>query len=133
MAKRSQFKMSISERRRRNFSENFKKGKVKELESGVTQVNDLCKQYEVSSTSVYRWLKLYGSTRETQEKMIVESLSDTQELLRLKKQVADLERIVGQKQIMIDFKDKMIELAEETYGVDIKKKFSTKPSVSSGK
>ncbi len=43
MAKRSQFKMSISERRRRNFSENFKKGKVKELESGVTQVNDLCK------------------------------------------------------------------------------------------
>ncbi len=133
MAKRSQFKMSISERRRRNFRENFKKGKVKELESGVTQVNDLCKQYEVSSTSVYRWLKLYGSTRETQEKMIVESLSDTQELLRLKKQVADLERIVGQKQIMIDFKDKMIELAEETYGVDIKKKFSTKPSVSSGK
>ncbi len=133
MAKRSQFKMSISERRRRNFSENFKKSKVKELESGVTQVNDLCKQYEVSSTSVYRWLKLYGSTRETQEKMIVESLSDTQELLRLKKQVADLERIVGQKQILIDFKDKMIELAEETYGVDIKKKFSTKPSGSFGK
>ncbi len=133
MAKRSQFKMSISERRRRNFSENFKKGKVKELESGVTQVNDLCKQYEVSSTSVYRWLKLYGSTRETQEKMIVESLSDTHELLRLKKQVAELERMVGQKQILIDFKDKMIELAEETYGVDIKKKFSTKPSVSSGK
>ena len=133
MAKRSQFKMSISQRQLRNFSENFKKGKVKELESGVTQVNDLCKQYEVSTTSVYRWLKLFGSKRETHEKMIVENLSDTQELLRLKKQVADLERIVGQKQILLDFKDKMIELAEETYGVDIKKKFSTKPSGSSGK
>ena len=133
MAKRSQFKMSISERRRRNFSENFKKGKVKELENGITQVDDLCKQYEVSTTSIYRWLKLYGSKGETKEKMIVESLSDTQELLRLKKQVADLERTVGQKQILIDFKDKMIELAEETYGVDIQKKFSTKPSGSSGK
>jgi transposase len=128
MAKRSQFKMSISERRRRSFSENFKKAKVKELESGATQVDDLCKQYEVSNTSVYKWLRLYGSKGETKEKMIVESLSDTQELLRLKKQVADLERMIGQKQILIDFKDKMIELAEETYGVDIKKKFSTKPS-----
>jgi transposase len=128
MAKRGQFKMSISERRRRSFSENFKKAKVKELESGATQVDDLCKQYEVSNTSVYKWLRLYGSKGETKEKMIVESLSDTQELLRLKKQVADLERMIGQKQILIDFKDKMIELAEETYGVDIKKKFSTKPS-----
>lgn len=127
MAKRSQFKMSISERLRRSFSENFKKAKVKELENGITQVNDLCRQYEVSTTSVYRWLKLYGSKGETKERMIVENLSDTQELLRLKKQVADLERTVGQKQILIDFKDKMIELAEETYGVDIKKKFSTKP------
>ena len=76
---------------------------------------------------------MYGTKGEVKEKMIVESLSDTQELLRLKMQVAELERIIGQKQILIDFKDKMIELAEETYGVDIKKKFSTKPSGSSGK
>jgi len=33
---------------------------------------------------------------------------------------------------MIDFKDKMIELAEEAYGVDIKKKFSTRQSNTSG-
>ena len=133
MAKRSQFRMSVSERLRRNFSEGFKKDKVRELESGVTHVNDLCRQYEVSTTSVYRWLKSYGTKGERKEKMIVESLSDTQELLRLKKEVAELERMIGQKQILIDFKDKMIELAEETYGVDIKKKFSTKPSGTSGK
>ena len=39
-----------------------------------------------------------------------------------------LMRIVGQKQIEIDFKDKMIDLAEEMYHVDIKKKLSTQPS-----
>ncbi|MBK5261313.1 MAG: hypothetical protein JJE17_01920, partial [Peptostreptococcaceae bacterium] len=44
--------------------------------------------------------------------------SDTRQLLALKKKVAELEQIVGQKQILIDFKDKMIDLAEETYGVD---------------
>jgi len=128
MAKRSQFKMSLSERQRRSFSENFKRVKVKEIESGVTRVDDLCRQYEVSNTSVYRWMKLYGTKGHATEKMVVETLSDTQQLLALKKQVADLERTIGQKQILLDFKDKMIELAEQTYGVDIKKKFSTKPS-----
>jgi hypothetical protein len=68
-----------------------------------------------------------------QERLIVETQSDTQELLALKKRVAELERIVGQKQILIDFKDKMIEIAEEQYGVDIKKKFSSIPSGTSGK
>ena len=31
----------------------------------------------------------------------------------LKKKIAELERIIGQKQILIDFKDKIIELAEQ--------------------
>jgi hypothetical protein len=53
--------------------------------------------------------------------------------LALKQKVAELERIIGQKQLLIDFKDKMIDLAEETYGVEIKKNFSTQPSPASGK
>lgn len=53
-------------------------------------------------------------------------------ILSLKKKVAELERIIGQKQILLDFKDKMIEIAEETYGVDIKKKISTEPLNTSG-
>ena len=67
------------------------------------------------------------------ERMIIENQSDTQQLLALKKQVAELERVLGQKQILLDFKDKMIELAEEHYKLDIKKKFSTSPSNTSGK
>lgn len=66
------------------------------------------------------------------ERVIVETESDTLELLALKKKVAELERIIGQKQILLDFKDKMIDLAEEAYGVDIKKKFTTKPSNTTG-
>ena len=131
MAKRTDFKMSIPERRRRSFSESFKRKKVLEIERGISRVNEVCKQYEVSATSVYNWIAKYGSSKK-EAKMVVETDSDTQELLRLKKQVAELERVIGQKQILIDFKDKMIELAEETYGVEIKKKFSTQPSGTSG-
>ena len=57
----------------------------------------------------------------------MESKSDTSKILALQKRIAELERLVGQKQIMIDFKDKMIDLAEEAYQVDIKKKFGTEP------
>ena len=132
MAKRNQFKMSTSERQSRRFSDNFKKTKVREMEQGRTRVSEISKQYEVSTVNVYRWLSKFGSMKNKQERMVVESNSDTRELLELKKKVAELERIVGQKQVLLDFKDKMIDIAEETYGVDIKKKFSTKPSATSG-
>ena len=132
MAKRGDFKMSTSERRSRRFSDNFKIQKVRELETGKIKISELCKEYEVSSKSVYRWLDKFGSTKEKQVRMIVESDSDTKQLLLLRKQVAELEQIIGQKQILIDFKDKMIDIAEETYGVDIKKKFSTQPLNTSG-
>ncbi len=132
MATREQFKMTTAERRRRHFSDSFKIQKVRELETGKTKVSELCKQYEVTATNVYRWLNKFGTMKDKKERLIVETDSDTRQLLELKKKVAELERIVGQKQILIDFKDKMIDLAEETYGVDIKKNFSIRPTNTSG-
>ncbi len=68
-----------------------------------------------------------------EDRLIVELKSDTRELLALKKRLAELEQIIGQKQILIDFNDKMIEIAEQTYGIEIKKKHSTQQSDTSGK
>ena len=128
MATREKFKMTTAERRQRHFSDGFKIQKVRELETGKTKVSELCKQYEVSSTNVYRWLNKFGTMKDKNERLIVEADSDTKRLIELKKKVAGLEQIIGQKQILIDFKDKMIDLAEEAYGVDIKKKYSTQQS-----
>jgi len=116
----------------RSFSEELKRKKVAEIEQGLSRVAEICKQYQVSQTAVYKWLRLYGSNHSKPERLIMESKSDTQELLRLKQRIAELERLVGQKQIQLEFKDKMIEIAEQMYGVDIKKKLSTPPSDTSG-
>ncbi len=132
MEKKQQFTQSRSERQHRTFSENFKKQKVRELESSRSTVSEIAKQYDVTRTNVYRWMRKFGSMKSKKERVIVETDSDTKELLALKKKIADLERIIGQKQILLEFKDKMIDLAEETYQVDIKKKFSTKQSDTSG-
>ncbi len=133
MATREQIKQSTQERRRRVFSPSFKEKKVKEIEQKITSVSQVCKQYQVSSVAVNKWLSLYGDSYKKEIKTIVELESDTRKLLEMKARIAELEQIIGQKQIQLDFKDKMIELAEEMYGVDIKKKLGTKPSSGSGK
>ena len=121
-------KLTEEERQRRSFSESFKRKKVQEIETGQVKISELCRAYQISATSAYRWLYKYGSMRRKNERLIVETESDTQKVIELQRRVAELERIIGQKQIEIDFKDKMIELAEEAYHVDIKKKFCTQPS-----
>jgi transposase-like protein len=132
MANRNQTKMSIEQRRKRKFSESFKIQKVRDLEMKKVSIQELCKVYEVSETSIRRWIDKYGQSRDKPERIVVETDSDTREILALRKKVAELERLIGQKQILLEFKDKMIEIAEDMYGVDIKKKLSTKPSSTSG-
>lgn len=131
MARRSNFKMSITERQYRRFSSSFRQQKVRELEKGTVSVSDICKEYEVAPITVYRWLKKFG-TMKKRERTIVETESDTKKLLEAQQKIAELERLLGQKQIQLEFKDKMIEIAEDMYNVDIKKKLTGKLSGTSG-
>ena len=121
-------KLTNEERKRRRFSESFKRKKVQEIESGQTKISEICRVYQIRRNSVDKWRHKYGSMQQKKERLIIETESDTLKVIELQKQVAELERIIGQKQIEIDFKDKMIDLAEEMYKIDIKKKFCTQPS-----
>lgn len=112
----------------RYFSEDFKKKKVRELERKITSIPDICRTYSVSRTSVYRWIYKYSVMAKKQVKQVVEAKSDTQRIKALEARIKELERIVGQKQLLLEFQDKMIEIAEADYGVDIKKKVGSKLS-----
>src|SRR5438309_3938720 len=121
MANRQQFKQSRQERQRRIFSEEFKRNKVREIEQQLTTIAEVSRQYEVKENSVSKWMAKYGQNYMKGVRTIVESKSHTAKIAALKAQVAELQRIIGEKQVQVEFKDKMIELAEEVYGVDIKK------------
>ncbi len=112
----------------RYFSEDFKKKKVRELERKTTSIPDICRTYSVSRTSVYRWIYKYSVMAKKQVKQVVEAKSDTQRIKALEARIKELERIVGQKQLLLEFQDKMIEIAETDYDVDIKKKIGSKLS-----
>jgi predicted RNase H-like nuclease (RuvC/YqgF family) len=60
------------------------------------------------------------------------SESADQKVNDLKQKIADLERALGQKQIKVDFYEKMLELAEEEYDLDLKKSTSSRSSSGSG-
>lgn len=125
-------KLTVRERQNRYFSEAFRRKKVQEIERNLTTVSELSREYQVSKTAIYKWLYKYSTMRKKGLKQVTEAKSDTRKLQQLKDQVIELERIIGQKQLMIDFQQKVIEMAEQEYRVDIKKKFGDKPSYGTG-
>jgi transposase len=131
MAKRTDFTKK-SRRITRYFSESFKKEKVREIERNLITVREVSKEYEVSDTSVYKWLDKYSTFNKQQVRQIIEPMSDAKKIKELRAKIQELERLVGQKQIQIEFKEKMIELAEQMYKIDIKKKLGSQPSSGSG-
>ena len=126
-------------RQQRYFSETFKKEKVHELIDKRTTVQKLCDLYGVSRTSIYKWLYHYSPHHEQKSRQVVEMESESQKAQFYQNRVAELERIVGQKQLELDFREKLIDIASEELGIDIKKNFSTQvlngsgPIVSCGK
>ena len=128
MGTNSFFTETLRSRQNRYFSEDIKKKIVRDLEKNLTSITDVCYTYEVSRTSIYRWIYKYSAMAKKKHKQIVEPKSDTTRINALKERIKKLERTIGQKQIMIDFKDKMIELAEQRYNVDIKKKLGSRAS-----
>jgi transposase-like protein len=107
--------------KRRIFSEEFKKLRVKEYEKGEFTVNEIAGLYGVCFQTVYTWIYKY-STYNKKGLRIVEMKSSSKEKVKeLQNQVRELERIIGQKQLNIDYLEKMIEIAKEEYDIDIKK------------
>lgn len=126
------YTMSVQERQNRYFSKEFKRRKVGELERNIITTAEICREYQVSRTSVRKWVIKFSTMGKRGVKQIVEAKSDTRKIQQLKQHIKELEQAIGQKQLLIDFQQKVIELAEESYQVDIKKKFGEKPFSGSG-
>lgn len=120
-------KLTVRERQNRYFSEDFKRKKVSELDRNLITIAELSRQYQVNRAAVYKWIYKYSAMRKKGLKQVVEAKSDSGRLLQMKEEIKELQRIIGEKQMKIDFQDKMISLAETAYKIDIKKKFSGRP------
>src|SRR5580658_11311830 len=119
-------------KQRRLFSEAFKREKVKDLVEKRISIRQLSRLYEVSRTSVYNWLYAYSPHHEQKTNLVVQMESEAHKSQMLQQRVAELERVIGQKQLELDFLNKLFEIGSQELGFDIKKNLSTKLSNGTG-
>lgn len=118
-------------RKLRVYPEDLKKELVATFESGKFSVLQLEKLYGIPNVSIYNWIYKYSSFNDKGYRVMESKSSTSNKLKELSQKVRDLEQAIGQKQIMIDYLEKMIELAKTDLNIDIKKNYSTPPSAGS--
>lgn len=108
-------------RPRRVFSETFKREKVKEISAGEYSILSFCKLWNVANSTVYRWIYKYSPDHMKGTITVIQKESEAQKTIHLEAYIAEMERKLGQKQMQIDYLEKLIEIASKDYDVDLKK------------
>jgi transposase len=111
-------------RQRRVFSDAFKREKVDDLLNKRISIAELSKLWEVSDTAIRHWIRQYSPLHKKGITMVIQQDSESVKTQELLKRVAELERTIGQKQMVIDYQDKLLEVASKELEIDIKKNFS---------
>lgn len=118
-------------RKRRHYSEEFKREIVSVFESGKLSVLQIQKLYGVNNGSVYNWIYKFSTFNEKGFRIVEMKESNIEKMKELELKVRELEQAVGQKQIKIDYLEKMIDIANDELKIDIKKNSSTQQSTGS--
>lgn len=126
------YQAQLEIKQRRSFSEAFKREKVKDIVEKRISIRQLSSLYEVSRTAVYNWLYAYSPHHEQKTNLVVQMDSEAHKSQMLQQRVAELERVIGQKQLELDFLNKLFEIGSQELGFDIKKNLSTKLSSGTG-
>jgi transposase len=124
---RQEIRQKLEIRERRIFSEEVKKKAVKDLTSRRTTIKALMNEHQISHQTVYKWLYKYSPYHEQKCTLVVQMKSEETKNSELQKRIAELERVVGQKQLEIEFLNKVLEIGSSELGFDLKKNFSTPP------
>jgi transposase-like protein len=116
----------------RIFSEGLKKRIVTDIRNGLITVSASARLYEVGRGTIYKWLDKYSPTHHKGVRKVVEMESETYKFAELQKRLAETERAFGQKQLEVEYLNRLIASASEDLGVDLKKNFAAQASNGSG-
>lgn len=129
----SKTKVKLSLRPRRIFSDQLKRKIVKDIEAHKVNILGVSREYQVSQASVYNWLNKFSAHLHPTTTIVMQMDSEQYRTKELEKRVAELEAALGRKQLEIDFLNKLIGIADEDLGINIKKNTSTQLSPGTGK
>lgn len=112
---------------RRYFTVEVRKQVVEEVDNGLSKM-EASRKYSVSENTIYRWLAAYSKKYQKTLVTVVEDASATNKVLKLEAELQAAYADLGRSQSENLFLHKIIELANEDLGVDLKKNIETKLS-----
>ena len=123
-------------RTQKDYPMSFKISVVKEYEETKISLGELSRKYGIQGSHTVRtWINKFGTFDWQNRTLQPMAKSKEQELLELRERVkvlerknARLEKELEVKDMKAEFFDLMIDIAEEEYGVDIRKKCSPEQS-----
>lgn len=114
-------KMTVEERRRRRFSEGFRKEQVKLIESGNLTIGEVSRLYEVKRDSIKRWLLKYGK-KELPGPILISTAKEVDRVKELEKENRRLKELIGEQQVELVYKNELLRLSRDRLGDDFEKK-----------
>ena len=115
-------KLTLDERRKRRFTELFKKEQVALIDRGETTVSEIARLYQVKNQNVWNWVRKYSKSA-VAEPLIVGSRNDYDHLRVVERENKSLKQFIGEQQIRIVYLEELLSLAKERLGNDFEKKW----------
>ena len=111
----------------KRYSTAFKKQVVKEYESGET-IYALNGKYGINgSTTIKKWIEQFGRKGLRHKLMVIQQPEEQDRIKRLEAEVAQLKEALAQASLDNFMYQRLIEVAEQELGYELKKNESTKP------
>ena len=115
-------------KQRRIFSEAFKRQKVQLIVEKKISIKDVSELYGVCKLTVYRWLYRYSPHHRSGSIQVVQMESEEHRTKELLQELARLERVIGQKQVQLEYLERLLAIAGEALQIDLKKNFGSHAS-----
>lgn len=116
----------VQQKTTNSYSVAFKMKVVEEVENGLISANEARKLYNIGGKdTISQWVERYGMNKKLERTVYVMTHNEETEIIQLRKENRRLKQALDDSQIKAIALESLIEVAEETYHVDIKKNFGS--------
>jgi transposase-like protein len=111
----------------RYFAPEVRQAIVAEIDAGMSKA-EAARKYQVSQTTVFKWVQLYSPHHTPRVVTVVESASQTSRVKELELELRNAYAAIGRKDCQLVYQDKLFEAAQKELGYDLKKNLEIKLS-----
>ncbi len=112
------------------YSQAFRRQVVQDIENGRFTIHGASQRYGIAYGAVQYWLRREGKKHLLGKVVRVETVDERDRIKQLEQEKQALESALAQTQLKLLAMEKLIEVAEEHYKIDIKKNSGQPPSKS---